>query len=285
MKNIPKNVRISPFETHKQYDFITGRGEDQHQDDPGEVIGPLIREFYALKYCKSGRGTLIVNDETFSVRPGQCYVLLPGDIVTEIADENDPWCYAYIVFIGSRAGMFFHQLGISSATPLFPWSENASFLACLETIGRACLNPWILSEPKRIAYAYLILDELSSYYNGNLPNAMSIAESYVDSALIFMEENLSQSITVADVAAHLGLNRSYFASIFKRQMQITPQDYLVRLRISRACELFAFPHATVASVANSLNYDPSVFFRHFKRIVGISPSEYKRRLNETHRIF
>ena len=175
--------------------------------------------------------------------------------------------------IRDSANMFFHQLGISATTPLFPWSENTNFLTCLEQISHACLNPTTLSEPKRIAYAYLILDELLTYYNGNMPKTMSITESYVNSALIYIEQNFTQNITVSDIAAHLGLNRSYFASIFKKQMQITPQDYLVRLRISRACELFAFPNATVASVSNSLNYEPSVFFRHFRRIIGISPSE------------
>lgn len=285
MKNIPGNVRTSSHGPLTQYDFITGRGENNYRSMPGEVIGPLLRDYHVLKYCKSGRGTLTINEKTFPIKAGQCCVIFPGDVVTEVADNDEPWHYAYTAFLGSRANMFFHHLGLSSENPLFPWEENAPFLACLEEITGVDSNKLHLRETKRVSNAYLLLDQLLEYFDGAFPNRVGPIEGYIEKALVYIEQNYTQNITVSDIAAHLGLNRSYFASIFRKQMQTTPQDYLVRFRIGRACELFAFPNATVTSVANSLNYEPSVFFRHFKRIVGISPSEYKRRLNETHRIF
>ena len=54
-----------------------------------------------------------------------------------------------------------------------------------------------------------------------------------------------------------------------------PQEYLTKLRMRKACELFSYPNATVSSVCNALNYEPSVFYRNFKRVVGKSPSEYR----------
>ena len=282
MDPMDENIRIAAFEAHNTYDFIVGRGEEHYSAAPGDVIGPLIREFYVLKYCKSGRGELMINGHSFPVSAGQCYMICPGDVAIETADAHDPWCCAYLVFIGTRANMHFQKLGITAATPLFPWRENAQFLARVEEIAQDCNIAALPSEARRISYAYLILDELQTCL-GQFSGTMSLAEGYVNRALVFIEQNFSQNITVSDIAAHLGLTRGYFSSIFRKQMQITPQEYLISFRIARACELFAYPNATVASVANSLHYEPSVFFRHFRRIVGVSPSEYKRHLQETRR--
>ena len=104
--------------------------------------------------------------------------------------------------------------------------------------------------------------------------------TYVNQALEYMEYNCNEKLTIADVAAHIGLTRSYFYTIFKAHTHMSPQQYLTKLRITKACELLSYPNSTVTSVANALGYDTSVFYRHFKEIIGYSPSEYKQRAAE-----
>ena len=200
--------------------------------------------------------------------------------MVETADLHHPWSHVWLVFDGVRAAMLFMNLGISSKTPVFPWQSNSKLLKRFIHTIKACANPVEDTELRRITYAYLFLDELTAYCSRycTQPNLKSVEDKYIRDAIYFMESNCSSKLKIADVAAHVGLNRSYFYSVFKAHTNLSPQNYLTRLRMRKACELFSYPHATVASVANSLGYDPTAFYRHFKAIVGMSPSEYKTRI-------
>jgi AraC-like DNA-binding protein len=95
-------------------------------------------------------------------------------------------------------------------------------------------------------------------------------------AVRVMQERLEDDLSVADVAAAIGLNASYFSTVFKRQMGCLPVEMLARLRIERAKEYLRHTDMTVMDVCVALNYTPSYFQRLFKRLVGLTPGEYAR---------
>ncbi len=279
-QNMQKNVRLAVLGIHKQFDLILHNGKKEYICTPGETIGPLIREFYVIKYCTAGRGQIIFDSTTFPIKAGQCFVGMPGQIMTEVADEEDPWRHVWVTISGLRVGMLFKSMGITAKRPIFPWSENQVVLSQMHNAVDVCTDISEASELRRAAHAYLLFDSLLTVMQRDHPESSpeNQTDEYIKKAMYYMEMNYSEPIKVSDVAAHIGLNRSYFFSIFKEQVHLSPQEYLTRLRMRKACELFTFPDATVTSVANALNYEPSVFFRHFKRIIGQSPSEYKRRI-------
>lgn len=279
-----QNVRKASLYMDKQFELIIHNGKIDAPWAPGDVIGPVIRDFYAIKYCTEGCGKIVLNDVSFPIKAGQCYVALPGDIMIEEADMQNPWSHTWITINGIKASVLFSSIGISSKNPVFDWSSNDAFLNLMKEAIASCIDISELSELSRTAYAYHIFHELTTYFRNQTGIKSSLVDSYVNQAIYYMETNYSSNIKVSDIAAHLGLNRSYFYTIFKEQTNLSPQEYLTRLRMSKACELFSFPNATVASVANSLNYQPSVFFKHFNRIVGMSPSKYKQNISELRRI-
>lgn len=270
-----QNIKKTSLGVNKQFDLIIHNGRIDEYSSPGETIGPLIRDFYVIKYCSSGRGQIILNDVSYTINAGQCYVAMPGDVMTEIADVKDPWCQTWLTLYGTKASLYFNSIGISTKNPLFPWTANESFIKLLKNTIKICGDSCIVSELRRAAHAYHIFDWLTRRFT---IQPTSIVNNYVDKAIYFMENNYSSDIKITDICAYLNLNRSYFFRIFKEKTHYSPQEYLIRLRMFKACELFSFPNATVASVANSLNCHPAVFFRHFKRIIGISPSEYKKKI-------
>jgi len=278
---ITSSVKTSAIDANKPHDLIIYNGEHNYISAPGEVIGPLIRTYYVFRYCTKGRGKLITDSDTIEIKKGQAYVLFPGQVVSEVADEKDPWQLSYVTLIGIRSGILFKNIGITIKSPLLPWENGKDFLPDLNTAIDAGLVNNMETELFRIGSAYIFFDNLIKFLRKNYPSSLPdlYSDDYIEKALQYMDANYTKSIKVSDVAAHVGLNRSYFFTVFKDQLHLSPQEYLTRLRIQKACELFAYPDATVASVANSLNYEPSVFFRHFKRIVGYSPSEYKKMLS------
>ncbi len=279
---ITNPIRTSAIDANKPYDLILYNGAANYLVEADEIsMGPLIRTYYVFRYCIKGRGKLITDGGTFEIKAGQAYVVFPGQVVTEVTDEKDPWHLSWVTFIGIRSGILFKNIGITIKNPMLPWENGKEFLPHLNAAISACEVLSDETELFRTGSAYLFFDNLINFLRKNYPDSIPdlYSDDYIEKALRYMDLNYTKSIKVSDVAAHVGLNRSYFFTIFKNQLHLSPQEYLTRLRMQKACELFAYPEATVASVANSLNYEPSVFFRHFKRIVGLSPSEYKKMLS------
>lgn len=272
-----KSARNAILGISKQFDVILHNGRKDFKHDRGEVIGPLIREYAVIKYCTAGSGEISCDYGTFHVRAGQCFVVLPGQVMTEIADANDPWVHTWVTIGGIRTGMMFQSVGISPKSPLLPWESNPEFLKALQSAIDVYDYGSDESEFRRIGHAFLIFDQLAQYMRSINPavSEESRTDIYVKKAVYFMETHCSEPINVTDVAEYLGITRCYLFSLFKAKMHMPPQEYLTKLRMQKACELFSYPNSTVSSVCNALNYEPSVFYRNFKRIVGKSPSEYR----------
>ncbi len=100
----------------------------------------------------------------------------------------------------------------------------------------------------------------------------------VQKAIHFMENNLELPIRVADVAREVALSPTYFGVLFTEQMGNNPVNYLIDLRIKRACQYLTHTGMSVMDVCVALGYDPSYFNRLFKRRMGCTPGQYARQM-------
>jgi AraC-like DNA-binding protein len=125
-----------------------------------------------------------------------------------------------------------------------------------------------------ILYEYLFL--LASKFPGKKTVITGKKSDHVENALKYIEDHYCDSITIQNVADHLGLNRSYLHRIFKAFTCVSIQNYLLDYRIRQACILLKNTDLSVRMVAHSVSYiDPLYFSRLFHQKMGMSPSEYR----------
>lgn len=90
-------------------------------------------------------------------------------------------------------------------------------------------------------------------------------------------KNYSHKITVNDISKYIGLNRSYFGSIFKKHTSMSPQEFLIKLRLEKAEELMENPKLNISDIARSVGYEDAMLFsKIFKKHYGASPTEYRK---------
>ena len=78
-------------------------------------------------------------------------------------------------------------------------------------------------------------------------------------------------ISVADIAARLGLDRRYLSRIFRQRMGMTVMDYIIKTRLNSAYRLLS-DGLSVTRVSELVGYsDPFYFSKMFKRFYGIPP--------------
>ncbi len=94
----------------------------------------------------------------------------------------------------------------------------------------------------------------------------------------YMDANLSERITLKDLARIAEASRFHFARQFRIRTGESPMGYLLRARIERAKDVLRKDDsATVADIAAMLGFaDQSHFTRTFRRLVGTSPTDYRR---------
>ena len=91
-----------------------------------------------------------------------------------------------------------------------------------------------------------------------------------------MEHNYHRSLSVEEIADVCRLNRSYFSKLFRDVMGCPPQEFLIRLRLSKAAELMRTTTSPIGDIAMRCGYPNQLHFsRAFKRCYGVSPREWR----------
>lgn len=113
------------------------------------------------------------------------------------------------------------------------------------------------------------IQKLTQTVASNLsPTTLNLVREYV-------EAHLAEDLSLAQLAAIAKVSPNYFASQFKQSMGITPHQYVIQQRISKAKQLIIVRKGTISEIANSVGFaDQSHFTRHFKRLIGTTPKKF-----------
>lgn len=89
-----------------------------------------------------------------------------------------------------------------------------------------------------------------------------------------------QRITLDEIAAYSGMNRTYFCLFFKKHYGRSLTDHLNSMRIDLACNLLTTTGRTVADIAAHCGFATLTYFnRIFMKYCGVSPRTYRQKVN------
>jgi len=92
----------------------------------------------------------------------------------------------------------------------------------------------------------------------------------------YLHEHFSEIRNMDTVAAACHISRSHLYNLFHEYVQISPKEYLDRLKISTAADLLTQTDWTMDRIAEETGYaDAPTFSKAFKRGNGISPAEWR----------
>lgn len=249
---------------------------------PGHLFGPAARNHYLFHYVLSGTGTLMAanskgENQTFQIRSGQGFMIFPEQITTYIADVNVPWEYVWVEFDGLRTTELLNVCGFSKDAPVYRTrqSELREKLAeeLLYIVSHSDQSPFHL-----IGHLYLFLDLLMQSAPVLQPVSSSkMSDYYIKEAINFIEQNFQNDISIEDVAAVCGINRSYLGRIFRANTGRSPQEFLINYRMAKAAELLKLTSLSVGDIGAAVGYENALHFsRAFKNVYGVSPREWRK---------
>lgn len=247
---------------------------------PGHHWGPGVRDHFIVHIVVAGKGLFNMGQHCDVLEAGAAFIITPGAVAEYQASADEPWSYLWVGFRGLLAESLCLEAGLSTRHPVIRLQDTRQY----EQLVRAMLHlsqAGRINELRRLALLYEFMSNLiAEPGQENQISSETMQEEYLKRAIQYISLNYAGEITVRSIAAHVGLDRSYLYSLFRKHLLLTPKSFLTRYRINKAVELLK-TSLSVGEIARSVGYgDALLFSKVFRKEKGISPSEYrKRRVN------
>ena len=121
--------------------------------------------------------------------------------------------------------------------------------------------------------------KISMYENkaSSEPDCENREERVITSITRYMQENLSEEISLSVLADKFHLNPQYISQLFKNEIGVGFLAYLTNIRIEKAKKLLLSTALSVTDISSYSGYsDYRVFTKVFKKTEGITPSQFRR---------
>lgn len=164
---------------------------------------------------------------------------------------------------------------LSSLPDVFSPTDPSVFIQLFNEIKEV----W---QKKSLGYQYKVYE----IFNGIIYNIISQQSNLVNSssnnskALVFkVVEYIKSNFTlpdlkVSDIASNFFISETYLRRLFKKYLNYTPIEYIIKLRLKYATELLRADYYTVEQVAEKCGItDTKYFSTLYKKRYGVSPSK------------
>lgn len=117
------------------------------------------------------------------------------------------------------------------------------------------------------------------YDSENLVN--SSKSRRITKACKYIEENISQKISLSDVAMLVNMSDSAFSHFFKKKTGISFITYVNNLRVAKACDLLASTSLSASEICYDCGFNnKSNFIRIFTKRKNMTPIEYRNHISQ-----
>lgn len=244
---------------------------------PGHSYGPAIRPHYLLHIVTEGRGSFTRNDTTYDLKKGDAFLIVPLESTFYQADQKDPWSYTWIGFDGPAAesllsGTCFANGCVYHAQT--PASENSTFFTQVQQL----LTTWL--RMGRDSYSLLgqFLEILDYMRSEQIAASERYADLYLQKAKDYIQNNYSYPIRVTDIAQAVGIDRTYLYRLFMENEQVSPKQYLLRIRLSTSLKLLQTTSYSITEIAFYCGFtDSAAFCNQFKAYFKETPGNFRKR--------
>lgn len=228
---------------------------------PNKSFGPYVRDYYLLHYIYKGSGIFKCPCGRFEVKKEQAFLIKPGEVTKYTADSDDPWEYCWIGFRGSLAEKFASLPPVIKLAPTYFYG-----------IKELTQSAMTAKEEYLCARLFDIYCAIFGSRAENIPYEKQI-KNYINA-------NYMQKINMSDISSLTGLERSYLSRIFKKAEGMSPQEYLISLRLKKAKEFIENGY-NISETALLCGYsDVFSLSKAFKKHLSLTPSEYKKSLSQ-----
>jgi AraC-like DNA-binding protein/DNA-binding cell septation regulator SpoVG len=263
-----------------------------HQNDLTEI--EHHHDFIEIVFITKGKGIQVISNNEYEVSEGDIFILQgfqnhyfkdagkaeiinvmfdpvksPGLVSPDIK-TIDGYSALFILEPRYRNRMHFKNM----------LHLNQVDLAKSEYILNSMLNEYTNKEPGYEIFLKNKLEEIiiflsRKYSQISIPKAKSMVR--IGKAIDFIEQNFNKNIYIQQLAEMGFMSLRNFQRIFKEATGLSPNDYLLELRIQSASKLLTETDSAIYDVSDQVGITDWFYFsKAFKKKFGVSPMNYRK---------
>ncbi len=235
---------------------------------------PQYNNNYSITVVRNGKGVLETKGKKYKLSKNDVFITIPNELSIQTADQKDPWELCFISFEGPLSEELLNKTFFKNGNVIATLKSN---ILANEIIEAAIfLNSNAPSEFSVLEFFFKFLSYLDIQKNYPLQSEEESQNKYVLEIKKYIQANYLSPIKISDIANRLSINRSHLYRIFKTEMGIGVEDYIINIRMTHAKTLLKNTTLSVSSIANAVGYkNYSTFFKRFKAATGTTPNEYR----------
>ncbi len=230
------------------------------------------KDFYMIYLCE-GEFEILTPVRTV-LHPGEFLIFQP-DIPFTYQDCGKPTTHYSVHFTGYEAENLLEKCGIKTLT-VYKIGKPDSVFNQLHGIFRSFLPRDKFFDIETATKLSSLLISIGRIIEGNSKLTDAYKINKFRRSLEYINENVSEPITVQQLAKMEFLSESHYRALFVSVMKQSPLEYITSIRINSACRLLRNSRLSISEVGKSVGYpDQRHFSRVFKRLRGVTPSEFR----------
>ncbi|AEY64413.1 AraC family transcriptional regulator [Clostridium sp. BNL1100] len=261
--------------------------------------GLSVHETFEMVYIKSGSGVFEIGEQNVSVGSNDIVIIKPNQrhklnvnseggcdfivLYFKFMDQTEHTLSEvslgdFINFVSGRESGSFIKLKVSQKNDIIVLLNRILKEQTNDQLGSDLLNYLMLME-----LFVLISRALKAEWENSIKNKSPKIKELMQSAIQFVHNNFEREISITDIAKYVFLSPSYFTRAFKENTGLSPMQYLLNIRIKRACELLRETDQKVGEIALSVGFSNQQRFNDmFKKQTNMTPMQYRNSSKNIH---
>lgn len=259
-------VKLLEFEYDQKLNFITQILEIGEFEVVNHNIkkGKLAEDESLLLTVIKGQGIVFDNENELALISGDVYHLDSG---SDYLISNNNWSLMYVLIKGGEVDRL---LKSTIKKYEFDVQSRIKFDKLYEALVVLAKNN---SDVVKISAELLIF--LSDFMTKEQEISDRKTE-LIRESILYIENHYKESITLDELAQHVGYSKFYFSRLFKEYLGLSFIDYLHKRRILEAIKLLDTTNLTVNSILHEVGYNYEAnFYKYFNKYFKMSPNDYR----------
>ena len=244
-----------------------------------------IYDCYELYYSISGGKQFLIDNRFYSIAPGDLFIInqyeshkltqidnsvherIVLSIHPEYVKKLSTACTDLDYCFSARGDHFQHKISLNAG-------QQKRFRFFINKITSAKGYAQDILEQTAFMELMVMINLLSNSNAADNPADTLKYDHQAEDILLYINQNIGQSITVEQLSQHFYLSGSYICRIFKQATGTTINKYITARRISIAKAHLSMGASVGEAFEKSGFGDYSSFFKAFTKTVGMSPKKY-----------
>ncbi len=232
------------------------------------------RDLILWQLTLSGHGYLDYEGTVYKMTPGSAMLLhIPHRHRYYFKEDTNHWDFFFIMLEGTECCRICREL-IYKNGPVIKYDGISSSLETAKKIVEECSTASQNDQLKLSSMAYQFCMNLVADLTVGGSGEMRPKE--IDAAVRFALQQFESPVGVDDMSEAAGLSRYYFSRLFHKYMNVSPGEFLRKLRLEKATRMLQSEQICVNEIALRSGFQSvSYFCRAFKQEFGMSPGQFR----------